>query len=367
MIPISKLSVDSDIESEVLEVLRSGNLAQGPKVKLLEESFSQLTGYSNSIAVNNGTTALILALEAMNLQEGDVVITSPFTFVATVNAALRTGATVMMCDVNVEDFNLDVDYLSTFDRFDPKVVIPVHLFGQMADMNRIEKFANSTGSTILEDASQSHGSTVTGYSPRDSDLATYSMYATKNIASGEGGIICTNDETLASKMRIMRNQGMREKYEYLEVGNNYRLTDLQAAVALPQMSKYKQVIMDRTKNANYFNENLSSLTGIITPQVMPGRTHVWHQYTIRVTPESGLTRDEVSRKLAERGIGSGIYYPKLVPDYDVFAQHPKLVKGETPNAALVATQVLSLPVHQHLTNDDLSVIVDAMTDLFGSN
>lgn len=366
MIPITKVLIDSETEQEVLAVLRSGNLAQGPRVQILEELFSNLTGYTHSIAVNNGTTALILALEAQDLGPGDLVITSPFTFVATVNAALRTGAKVHFCDINPQDFNLDVESLGMLKKLQPSVVIPVHLFGQMADMNAIQNFANEVNATILEDASQSHGATVKGYRPRESDVATYSLYATKNISSGEGGIISTNDENLATKMRILRNQGMRNKYEYLEVGNNYRMTDLQAAVALPQMKKYSEVVAKRSKNADFFSKHLSNLRGIVTPQKIQNRTHVWHQYTLRVDENAGVSRDELSRKLSERGIGSGIYYPRLVSDYDIYANHENVIPGETPNARIIASQVLSLPVHQHLNDKELNTIVEVMTEILGS-
>jgi dTDP-4-amino-4,6-dideoxygalactose transaminase len=366
MIPITTVKFGPEEEREVLEVLRSGSIAQGPKVAQLEAEFARMHGVPHAIAVNNGTTALVAALQALDLQPGDEVVTSPFTFVATLNAILEAGATATFADIRFDDFNVDPESLAAAIGPKTKVLLPVHLYGQMADMGAISTLAEQNGLRILEDAAQSHGATYDGRSAGSYGLGTFSLYATKNLTTGEGGLITTNDDAIADKLRVMRNQGMRTRYVYEMAGHNYRLTDLQAALGLPQLARYESIVAARKRNAARLSEGLSDVPGVVVPQELPGRSHVWHQYTIRVTEEARVSRDAFVEALSAEGIGAGVYYPRLLWDYDAYRDHPRVLRRDAPVAEQVAAQVISLPVHNALSDDDLSAIVAAVSKVAGA-
>ncbi|MDQ0574695.1 DegT/DnrJ/EryC1/StrS family aminotransferase [Agromyces albus] len=367
MIPITRVQFGIEEEELVLEVLRSGSIAQGPKVKQLEDEFAATFGLDHVIAVNNGTTALVGALEVLDLQPGDEVLTTPFTFVATLNAILEAGATATFADIRDEDFNLDPASVRERITTRTKVLAPVHLYGQMADMQPIEALAHDHGLRILEDAAQSHGATYHGRAAGSYGLGTFSLYATKNLTTGEGGLIVTDDADLADRLRVLRNQGMRARYEYEVAGHNYRLTDLQAAVGIPQLARYASIVETRRRNAARLTEGLADAPGIVVPRELAGREHVWHQYTIRVTEEARVDRAEFVEQLTEHGIGSGAYYPRLVTDYDAYRRHPRVSIADTPVAARVAREVVSLPVHHHLADDEVDAVIAAVRKISGAS
>jgi perosamine synthetase len=364
-IPVTVIRFGPEVEELVLSVLRSGMVAQGPLVKRLEEEFAVLTGVDHVVAVNNGTTALIAALAVLDLEPGDEVITSPFTFVATLNAILEAGATARFGDISAEDFNLDP--ASVGDVIGPrtKVLLPVHLYGQCADMDRLAPMAESAGWSLVEDAAQSHGATQGGRVAGSWGTGCFSLYATKNLTSAEGGLISTNDAQVADRLRVLRNQGMRERYQYEMAGNNFRLTDLQAAVCLPQLSGYGRQVEVRQHNAAVLTEGLSGVPGLSAPTAMQGRSHVWHQYTVLVSDEARLTRDELAAGLTAAGIGCGVYYPRPVYDYDCYRNDPRVVVPSAPVATYVGSHCLSLPVHSYLSDSDLDRIVSTVSDLLG--
>ncbi|MCU1419766.1 MAG: aminotransferase [Homoserinimonas sp.] len=363
MIPITSVRFGTEEEELVLQVLRSGSIAQGPMVKRFEDRFAELTGVKHAVAVNNGTTALVAALQVMDLEPGDEVLTTPFTFVATVNAILEAGATATFADIRDDDFNIDPASVAERITDRTKVVAPVHLYGQMADMAPLVALADTHGLRILEDSAQSHLATYNGRAAGAFGIGTFSFYATKNLTTGEGGIITTNDDTIADRLRVLRNQGMRERYVYEVAGHNYRLTDLQAAVVIPQLERYEATVSARQANAARLSQGLQNVRGVVAPQQLAGRKHVWHQYTIRVTDDAAVGRDEFVAKLLEAGIGAGIYYPKLIGDYDAYRNHPRVSLSATPVAERVAQQVVSLPVHTWLSDDDLAKIIDTVSAL----
>lgn len=367
VIPISTVQFSQEEEELVLQVLRSGSIAQGPMVARLEEEFARRSGVRHAVAVNNGTTALVAALQVMDLEPGDEVITSPFTFVATVNAILEAGASVTFADIREDDFAMDASSLTAGITDRTRVVAPVHLYGQMADMSAISAIAESRGLRILEDASQSHFARFADRAAGSYDVGTFSFYATKNITTGEGGIITTDDDDVAARLRILRNQGMRARYEYVVAGHNYRLTDLQAALALPQLDRYDETVNARSRNAALLTSGLRDLPGLITPTALEGRRHVWHQYTVRVTPDARLSRDDLVAGLAEAGVGSGVYYPKLIGDYPVYDDHPRVAAADTPVARRIASEVVSLPVHHRLTSSEVDRVIDAVAQLLGGS
>lgn len=363
MIPITDVRFGEEEEALVLEVLRSGLIAQGPKVAQLEAEFAERYGAAHAIAVNNGTTALIAALEVLDLKPGDEVVTTPFTFVATLNAILQAGATAVFADTRADDFTIDPEAVRAQIGDRTRVIAPVHLYGQMADMDPIQQIATEHGLRILEDSAQAQGATYGGRFAGTYGIGTFSFYATKNMTTGEGGMITTDDDRLADRLRLLRNQGMRARYQYEMAGNNYRLTDLQAALALPQMARYDDTVARRRRNAARLSDALSSVPGIVVPREIEGRGHVWHQYTIRVTEESGVTRDELSQKLGENGIGNGIYYPKLVFDYDAYRSNPQVRISDVPVAQSLAQQSLSLPVHAALSESDLDRVAEVVAQI----
>lgn len=359
-IPISSVRIGAEEEALVLEVLRSGHLVQGPKVEALEDEFRALCGTAHAVAVSSGTTALVAALAALDVGPGDEVVTAPFTFAATLNAILEVGATATFADIDPRDFTMRPDSLAGVVTERTRAVMPVHLYGQPADMDAIGALAAEVGAHVVEDAAQAHGARV-GDTPVGSfGVGCFSLYATKNVTTGEGGMVTTDDDRVAEQVRILRNQGMRARYEYLRPGHNWRLTDLQAAVGIPQMRRLADLTAARRRNAELLDEALHGVAGLVLPYRAPGRTHVFHQYTVRITPEAPCSRDALAARLAEDGIGSGVYYPRLVHEYDCYRGRPDVVAGVTPEAARVAAEVLSLPVHPGLDRADVERIADAV-------
>jgi perosamine synthetase len=366
MIPISTVQIPPETEETVLEVLRSGMLAQGPMVRRFEETFAELVGVRHAVAVNNGTTALVAALQVLDLEPGDEVLTSPFTFVATLNAILEAGATAVFADIRTDDFGLDPAAVEAAIGPRTRVLMPVHLYGQCADLTALAPLAQRLGLRLVEDAAQAHAATIDGRAAGSFGLGCFSFYGTKNITTGEGGMITTDDDALADRLRVLRNQGMRERYVYEMAGHNYRLTDLQAALAIPQLARIQETTAQRRSNADRLIAGLADLPGLQVPRQLPGRGHVWHQFTALVTDESPVSRDELVVRLGERGVGSGIYYPKLVFDYDCYRDHPRVVTREVPVAASVTERCISLPVHPGLSSADVDTVVSTLRDLMAA-
>lgn len=362
MIPLSAVDV-RDAEPLVAEVLRSGALVQGPMVRRLEALFADVTGVPHAVAVNSGTTALVAALQVLDLSPGDEVITSPFTFVATLNAILHAGATVRFADVSAHDFCLDPDTVEIGPR--TRVLMPVHLYGQPADMGRLAPLARRAGLVIVEDAAQAVGATFDSSPVGGYGLGCFSLYATKNVTTAEGGVVTTADDTLADRLRLLRNQGMRQRYCYELPGHNYRMTDLHAAIGIPQLARLDDINDARTRNAERLTKRLAGLPGLVVPITMPGRSHVWHQYTVRVTEHARVSRDELAARLERLGVATGVYYPRLAFDYDCYRAHPRVITSDTPVARQLTREVLSLPVHPALTDADLDAIVDAVGSVLG--
>jgi len=347
-------------------------LASGPKVAEFEQAFARLHGAAHAVAVSNGTVALVAALRAHGIGPGDEVITSPLTFAATLNAILEVGATARFCDIT-EDFTMDPAGLEPLLTQRTRAVLPVHLYGLPTAMDEVSHLARRHGLTVIQDAAQAHGAQVAGRSLGAFGTATYSLYATKNITCGEGGVVTTDDEEVAARLRLLRNQGMRARYEYEMPGSNYRLTDLQAAIATVQLTRLPAINEARSRNAAKLSAALGGMPALTVPADPPGRLHVWHQYTIRVNHrqpasegscarEDRTARDDLRDRLAARGIDSRAYYPRLVHDHACYRDHPQVIPDETPQARQAASQVLSLPVHPALTPNDIDRIVSAVQE-----
>ncbi len=332
----------------------------------LERQFAEICGVPHAIAVSNGTVALVAALQALGLGPGDEVITTPFSFAATLNAILESGATARFADIR-DDFTLDPESAAKLVNERTRAIMPVHLYGLPADMTAFSALADGAagaGLHVIEDSAQAHGAAVGDRITGSFGIGCFSLYATKNVQCGEGGLVTTADDALADRLRLLRNQGTRAPYQYEVPGHNWRLTDLQAAIAVPQLARLAETNARRRAHAERLNEGLAGLPGLITPAEAAGRRHVWHQYTVRVTDDAPLTRDALAKYLREAEIGCGLYYPALMYDYDCYTGHPGIVTDPTPQAARVTGQVLSLPVHQYLSEGDLDRIVATVRQAF---
>ena len=364
MIEISSPHIGALEESLVREVLRSGRLVKGPMGERFEEAVRVVVGTKHAVAVNSGTSALIASLLAHGIGEGDEVLTSPFTFVATLNAILHVGATPRFVDI-ADDFNLDAGQVEDSLGPSTRAVIAVHLYGRPADMPRICRACTERDVVVVEDAAQALGATIEGRAVGSFGTGCFSFYATKNITTAEGGIVTTDDDTIAAAVRILRDQGQENVYEYVRPGFNLRMSELHAALGVAQMTRLGTVNDKRRKNAAVLHAGLCGIEGIVVPAEGDDRTHVFHQFTVRVTADAKLHRDDVLAALAARGIRCGVYYPRPVYDYACFRSDPRIGNPYTPRAAQYAREVLSIPVHNGLEPTELDHIVESIWKVLG--
>ena len=356
MINISRPQIGEEEKAAVMKVLESGQLAQGPRVKEFEEKFAEWTETKYAVATSSGTTALHVALLAHGIGPGDEVITTSFSFIASANCILYANAKPVFADIEPDYFMLDP--MDIEKRITPKTkaIIPVHLFGQMADMDAISAIAQKHNLAVIEDACQSHGAKYNGKSVGSWGTACYSFYPTKNMTTIEGGMITTNDLEVAERARLIRNHGSPKRYLHEMLGFNFRMTDLQAAIGLVQLSKVSQWNKKRQENAVYLTSHLSKVGGITPPSVRKGSDHVFHQYTIRAK-----NRDQALEKLGQKGIGVGVYYPIPIHVQPLYKQLGYDVN--LPVTEQACLDVLSLPVHPSLTQAELEEIVNAVASL----
>lgn len=348
MIPAAKPLIGEDERAAVDRVLRSGMIAQGPEVATFEREFSQaLAEGRECVAVSSGTSGLHLGLLASGIGRGQEVIVPSFTFAATANSVALAGATPVFADIERDYFCLDVASVEAAITERTAGVMPVHLYGHPADMTALRELCDRRGLALFEDAAQAHGALWQDHHVGTfGTFAMFSLYPTKNMTSGEGGMVSCAGPEVARMIRLLRNQGMEKRYENEVVGFNTRMTDVHAAIGRVQLGKLAGWTKQRQENAAFLDANLR---GVVVPPVAPGATHVYHQYTIRVPQD----RDGFAAALAsEHGIGTGVYYP--VPNHRLPSFGLTLDLPETERAA---TQVLSLPVHPSLSQADLERIV----------
>ncbi|HRZ19206.1 MAG TPA: DegT/DnrJ/EryC1/StrS family aminotransferase [Candidatus Dojkabacteria bacterium] len=364
MIPISKPLIEKEEIDAVVNVLQSGMIAQGPKVAELEEMFAKLCGTKYAVAVSNGTTALHTALVALGITTGDEVITVPFTFVATANPIVMQGGKVVFVDISEDDFCIDPSKIEEKITGKTKAIIPVDLFGQPYKYDEIKAIAEKHNLKILEDACQAIGARHNDLMVGNlGDVAAFSLYATKNIATGEGGMLTTNSEKIAKLAKMYRHHGQDEatRYEYMQLGHNYRLTDLAATIGVEQLKKIDRIVETRQRNAKLYDEGLKDIKGIILPRITEGNTHVYHQYTIRITEDYGKSREELMTYLKENEIGCGVYYPKPLHLHEHFRKMG-YKEGDFPVSEKLAKEVLSLPVNPFVTEADVEKIVGKIVE-----
>lgn len=366
MIRLVEVRLAEGTQKLVSEVLDSGHLVQGPLVRRFESEVCDLTGTDHAVAVSSGTVALVAALEALGIGPGDEVVSTPWTFAATLNAILERGARARLVDIRPDDFTLDVDALLSAVGPSTTAVLPVHLYGQPADMPAILGLAQRRDLAVIEDAAQAHGAAIHGQAVGSLGTAgCFSFYATKNVTTGEGGVVTTNDGNVADRLRTLRNQGMRQRYGYEMPGHNYRMTDICAAIGVAEMGELAARTERRRANAARLTEGLAGIPGLTTPGEQPGRRHVFHQYTVRIGAGARLGRDALIDELTVRGIEAAAYYPQALHDYACYRDHPRVVTEPVPQTEQAAREVLSLPVHPWLTEPDLDQIVTTVRELLG--
>lgn len=356
MIPHVKVQLGKEEEDRVIEVLRSGMLAAGSYVQEFEDEFARYHDSKYGIATSSGTTALHVILEAMGIGAGDKVITSPYSFIATSNAILYTGATPVFVDIDPVTYNLSPAELDKAVKEHPeaKAVIVVHLFGLPADMDEILEIANKNNLIVLEDCAQAHAAIYRGQKVGTMGRASaFSFYPSKNITSGEGGMVLTDDPVIEEKVRILVNQGQRRRYYHEMVGYNYRMTNIHAAIGLEQLKKLGIYNQKRIANAKFYNDYILNPC-IQKPVSPPDRKHVYHQYTLKVKK-----RDAFTAYLDANGIGYGIHYPLIIPAQPAY-KNLATCSGTWPVAKDLSDCCVSIPVHPGLSQSDLTTIVEVI-------
>lgn len=352
----------------VSRVLRSGQLAQGPEVAAFEREFAEVCGVRHAMAVNSGTAAVHCALEAVGVQAGDEVITTPFTFAATATPILMERAAPRFVDIDPRTFNIDLDAALAAISPRTKAVVAVDLFGQPVSTEFVNAF-RARGIAVVEDACQAIGATYGGASAGAvGDVAAFSLYATKNLMTGEGGIVTTNDDAIAAKVKRFRQHGQGERYEYLSLGYNYRMTDISGAIGRVQLGRLDDISGRRRQNARWYDDALEGVPGIITPYVDSAVNHAYHQYSILVdsakTP-NGADRQAVRQALSDAEIGSGIYYPTPLHLNPLFASFAGGA-GSLPISERCASQILALPIHPGLSRHEIERVAAAIRKAVGA-
>ena len=354
LIPAAKPIIGDEERAAVDAVLRSGMIAQGPQVKAFEEEFSaQVAGGAECVAVNSGTSGLHLGILAAGIGPGDEVIVPSFTFAATANSVALTGATPVFADIDPDYFCLDPASVRASVTERTKAIMPVHLYGHPADMPALSAIAEEFGLQLFEDAAQAHAAELGGRRVGTfGTFAMFSLYPTKNMTSGEGGMVSCATPEVARTVRLLRNQGMERQYANELVGFNARMTDIHAAIGRVQLTKLTDWTAQRRANAAFLDAHLE---GVVVPKVAEGARHVYHQYTIKVEAD----RDAIVTALREEyGVGSGVYYP--IPNHRLASLQHFAPGLDLPVTEECARQVISLPVHPSLTSEDLERIVTAV-------
>lgn len=379
------LPLEAELTAAFTRVLRSGIFIMGPEVTAFEKEVAAMVGAPHAIGVSSGTDALLLALMALDIGPGDEVLVPTFTFFATAGCVARTGATPVFVDACPVCFNLDTDHAARKITPRTKAIIPVHLFGQCADLDAVTSLASAHGLRVIEDGAQSIGARYKGRaSGTIGDFGSYSFFPSKNLGGfGDGGMLVTSDDALADRARLLRTHGSRPKYFHSLVGGNFRLDSLQAALLRVKLARYRGYTESRQANAAAYTAALAALPGVVTanpahctcataqdkalaaagarlilPVAYPHNEHIWNQYTVRV-PGPGA-RDALQAHLQQAGIGCEIYYPRTMDQQDCFRGTPEASRSGCETAHRLATECLSVPIYPELPADHLQRVVDAI-------
>jgi dTDP-4-amino-4,6-dideoxygalactose transaminase len=350
MIPIARPDLGQEEIDAVADVIRSGIVAQGPRVKELEAAWAEYCGVRHAIATSNGTLALMALFEQLGIGPGDEIITVAHTFAATANAILSTGAVPVFIDIEPDTYLIDAKRIEAAITPRTRAIVPVHLYGLVADMDMILAIAGRHGLDVVEDACQAHGAMYRGRRAGSFGHGAFSLYATKNMTTGEGGFVTTNDDGLADRIRLFRNQGMRTRYQFEMLGYNYRMTDMNAAIGLVQLRKLDRNTARRQAIAEAYTAGLADLP-VRTPVVPDGRTHVYHQYVVEVGPN----RDAILAAVRENGVGADVYYP--IPVHRQSYIQERGLHADLPVTDAAAERTIALPMFPGLTDEDQATVI----------
>lgn len=356
-------SIKDEIDAAIARVIQNTNFIGGKEVSAFEEAFAAFQHTKRCVGVASGTAAIFLALKVLGIGEGDEVITTPHTFIATVEPVEALGAKPVFVDIDPVTFNIDPDKIEAAITPRTRAILPVHLYGQLAPMDRIMEIARRHNLVVVEDAAQAHGAEYKGKRAGNwGDIAVFSFYPGKNLgAYGDGGAICTNDDTLADKIAKLRDHGRTSKYAHDEIGYGERLDSLQAAILgakLPHLQDWNDA---RRRVADYYTQTLRGLQGVRTPSEMPDARHIYHVYCITVNGN----RDAILADLKARGIEAGIHYPIPLHLQAALAHHGGR-EGDFPNTEHAAKSILSLPIYPELTTEQMNRVVEELADVLGS-
>ena len=366
MIPINLPKIGQEEIDAVVKVMKSGmltsGLGAGPNVTEFERNYAQFAGVKHAIAVNTGTAALHAAISAAGVMSGEEVILPSFTFVATAEAVVLSGGKPVFADIDPETFNLAPEAIEEAITKKTKAIVPVDLYGLPADMKPIREIAKKHGLALVEDCAQSHGATCEG-KPAGAlaDLACWSLYAAKNIGTGEGGVVTTDNDELASTVRMIRTHGEKVKYQSQILGTNYRMTEIQAAIGIAQLKKLPSFLEKRSHNAARLTKNLADSNQLVLPPKPKNRTPSWYLYTVRIKNAVASSRNKLIEEMHQKGIGAEAYYPTPVHQMPYYKEN--FGKFSLPETEKAAEQVLSLPIHPSVTDEQVDFIAKTFLDL----
>lgn len=366
MITINLPDIGNKEIEAVIEVMKSGmltsGLGAGPKVKEFEENYAKFAGVKHAIAVNTGTAALHAALLAAGIKTGDEIILPSFTFVATAEAIVLAGGKPVFADIDPETYTLSPRAVEKAVTMKTKAIIPVDMYGLPADIKQIREIALKNDLVIVEDCAQSHGATCEGKSAGAiADLACWSLYAAKNIGTGEGGVVTTDKDEFAEKVRMVRTHGEKVKYQSLMLGTNYRMTEIQAAIGIVQLRRLKEFFDKRLRNANRLTKNLENTEKIKLPPKLSNRTHSWYLYTVRIKDATDEKRNTIIKQMHTNGVGAEAYYPVPINKMPFYRENYGTYN--LPETEKASKQVLSLPIHPQVTEEQIDYIAEIFLKL----
>ncbi|MGH2443086.1 MAG: DegT/DnrJ/EryC1/StrS family aminotransferase, partial [Chloroflexota bacterium] len=357
-VALSKVVIAEDEIAAVVEVLRSGNLREGPQCRAFETEFAAMTGSRHALTANSGTSALQMAYQAV-LESGDEILVPSFTFFATASMALAVGAVPVFCDVDPDTFTIDVADAERRITARTRAIAPVHLFGNPAAVAAVQDLAKRHGLRVLWDAAQAHCTTYEGHDIGSlGDAVCYSFYPSKNMTTGEGGMVCTNDDELAVRMKLLRSQGQKEKYVHSALGFNFRMTDIQAAIGRGQLRKLEAWTRRRRQHAAYLRDRLAHASAVRAQTEQPDGVHSYHQFSIVL--DSKIDREQVMTHLKREGVECAVHYPQPLHRQPIFAAGNASLS--LPVSEDLSRHILSIPVQPHLSDGDVEYVADILLE-----
>ncbi len=365
MISINQPSMGKEEIEAVVEVLKSGILTEksgrGPRVLQFEKEFARFVGAKHAIAVSSGTAALHSALLAAGIQPGDEVVIPSFTFSATAGAVVLAGGRPAFADIDADTYSITRETIEAALTHGTKAIMPVDMYGLCADMDAIMELARNRGVVVIEDAAQAHGAEYNGRRVGSiGDATCFSFYPGKNMTTGEGGMVTTNDDDLAEQVRMIRTHGEERPYWVARQGHNYRMPEISAAIGAAQLKKLPGFLQERRKNAEYLIEKLGVLGKLVMPKEPPGRKHAWYLFTARLRGANAGKRNKLVEKLRSRNIGASVYYESPVHMLPYYRDLQSPRRSALPETERACRQVFSLPVHPHLRTSELQYVVDTV-------